>query len=378
VPDEFVARYQGLTHKQLWDHLTAGDPDQVEDLAAGWKLLHDTAGHLAASLQQDLAKLAGGWHSLSADEYQHRVSLISSFSNDLADNFQDVHTGLSLMAGDLRSAQKHAEDAADVNGTHIPTDAFIGTIAVGPAGGLVGAWYGHQQDKAEKEKARQRMIHLVAGLAASYSMAQTTSVPHSAPTPPAKLPGDSTRHGLFTAPSGPSVAAQEGIDGTTAPRSATEASGEVLPVPGNESQSLATNQGLQSVASDAESGPISSGSTPVGASGSAAGPMNSPTGAHVLTGADSVGKAGALGTAGLAASVLGAGGARAGSVPRGPSVPETPPGSYTTGDARSMTTPLPTENEESDDRLTWLTEDDAVWDSAAGAPPVLGKRSAAE
>jgi uncharacterized protein YukE len=95
VSDEFIARYQGVSHEDLWHQLKAGDPDQVDRLAAAWKSLHDTAHSLATSLSQDLDRLTAGWVSSSGTEYQRRVHLIAGYSQTMAEEFTGLQQGLS-------------------------------------------------------------------------------------------------------------------------------------------------------------------------------------------------------------------------------------------------------------------------------------------
>src|SRR5215831_13024617 len=94
VPDEYITRYQAYSHEQLWKDLKAGDPNQVDTLAAAWKSLHDTASGLASSLTHDLDKLTAGWSSSSGTEYQRRVGLIASFSSVMANEFDNTYQGL--------------------------------------------------------------------------------------------------------------------------------------------------------------------------------------------------------------------------------------------------------------------------------------------
>lgn len=391
MPNEYVARYEGLSHEELWKQLKAGDPNQIDTLAAAWKSLHDTADGLATSLNQDLAKLSAGWSSPSGTEYQRRLGLVSSFSSNLATEFTGIQQGLTLMSGPLRTAQKQAEDpAAADNNNNLVKDAIIGTAIAGPVGGIVGGFFGHSQDEAEKEKARQRMVQLVAGLAADYQVSKESSWSPEAPVPPTDLPGDGTTTSRFNAQSGPSVNSPGGVNGThdsfTTQRTVSDPS-KVSQGPGD------------------GAGSANDGSTVLGPDGQPIDPVTSLAGAGGgLSGAGALG-AGALGVGGLAASLFGAGGAganlgapgaatasgyplgsAAGATGGGPGSPlgeSTTPGRDPRSAAGSRLAGRQSasgtgygEEDEPDERLTWLTEDDMVWGTESGAPSVLGTRPA--
>src|SRR5437762_989858 len=176
--------------------------------------LHDTASGLATSLTQDLGKLTAGWTSTSGTEYQRRVGLVASFSSVMADEFDTLYQGLSQMSGPLRTAQKHAEDpAATDDNDNMIKDAAIGFAIAGPAGGVVGGLFGHDQDEEEKAKAHQRMVQLVANLAADYVVTRTGMWSTEAPLAPTDLPGD-TAGGQFSAAGGPQVRSPGSVSGT--------------------------------------------------------------------------------------------------------------------------------------------------------------------
>jgi hypothetical protein len=372
VSDEYVNRYQGLSHQELWTQLKSGDPGQVDTLAAAWKSLHDTADSLANTLSGDLAKLNGDWNSTSGIEYQHRVGLISDFSNTMAGEFSTLHQNLTIMAGELRTAQKQAEDpAATDNNDNLITDAAVGFVVAGPVGGIVGGLFGHSQDDAEKEKARQRMVQLVAGLAADYVVTTGGEWNQSVPVPN-DLPGADTGGGTYNPQSGPggtNVGTVGGLNnGTPIYRTVND--------PSRPSQ-----------------GPTSGDGTTLGPDGK---PIDPSTG---LAGSGELAGAGLLGVGGLAASVLGAtggggsgmgagfgpGGGLAGAngpasgpglggSAAGGSDPRSATGSRLTGRQAASGTGRGEGEDESDERMTWLTEDDMVWGADAAPPSLLGER----
>src|SRR5947207_4470227 len=133
----------------------------------------------------------------------------------MADEFDTLYQGLSQMPGPLRTAQKQAEDpAATDDNDNMIKDAAIGFAIAGPAGGVVGGLFGHDQDEEEKEKAPQRMVQLVANLAADYVIARGGTWSPQAPVAPTDMPGDSTRDGRYTASGGPQVGSPGSVGGT--------------------------------------------------------------------------------------------------------------------------------------------------------------------
>lgn len=197
MPDEYYERYRNLSHKDLYARLNAGNPDQVDDIASKWKSLQDTADHLAASLARDLERLGHEWDSESGREFARRVGLIVSYARTLAGEFGHIKDGLALMSWPLREAKKKAENPADTD-DHDKTvqdaaaGATIGGAIAGPGGavvgGVIGGLMGHNQDEQEQEAARQRIIQLVAGLAAEYEVTSRQTWPDTVPVAPADLP----------------------------------------------------------------------------------------------------------------------------------------------------------------------------------------------
>ena len=104
----------------------------------------------------------------------------------------DVSRGLTLMSGELRTAHKQAESPAETDDHDQALSGAAKGAVFGAAGHLVGGLLGHQQDKAEQEKAHQRMVNVVAELAAGYDLsAYGRVVPPPPPHP--DIPGTTTR-----------------------------------------------------------------------------------------------------------------------------------------------------------------------------------------
>jgi uncharacterized protein YukE len=425
MADEFVARYQGESHKELYRQLMAGDPDQVQGLAAHWRSLNDTVTHLAGALDKDLAALGPSWDSDAGTEFQHRVSLVSSFSTALGGDFSTMSDTLTTMAGPLREAKKKAEDPADTdNNDKAFKDGAIGTLVAGPVGGLVGGLYGHHQDEEEKQKAAERMVQLVAGLASTYAT-RSSAMPIIKPEPHG-LPGK-PKTGTAK-PSGVGKATTVGKVGhgdqvkytTTTGHTPTQVSHGPTSGSGTDDH---TGAGAGPTPGTITDGTLTDGSTTVG-------PGQGPTsllGSGDLTGATGGGLGGLLGTgtgglgsgagmAGLAgaAGVLGLGGLAVG----GLAGARTPAGEAGLGSSSSTSTGaagarglFPSgsqegnaglsngngkaaagltrrsgsgtgrgheEEDEVDERVTWLTEDNMDWSGTPTPPPVLGATRTAE
>ncbi|MDT4995715.1 MAG: hypothetical protein QOH97_5607 [Actinoplanes sp.] len=397
MADEFVARYQGASHRDLYRQLMAGDPDQVEDLAAHWRSLNDTAAQLTATLTKDLGDLGPSWDSDAGREFQHRVALVADFCTALGGDFSTMSGTLTTMAGPLREARKHAEDPAntdDMDKTLI--DGAIGTAIAGPLGTAAGAWFGHQQDEEEQKKAAERMVQLVAGLASTYA---TRSLAMPVVTgEPTGLPG--SRSGGRTDPVGvgrPTSVGTVGYGGTaTFTTSSVPAPAPVSDGPGS---GIGADGGDTPGAIDDPTSLLGAGDL-TGTGGST---MSGVPGAGTGGGLGAGGVAGAAGVIGLAVGGLagammpggagslsgtgrstGAAGAR-GPLPSGSAESNaglnSGSGKAAAGLSRrsaSGTGRGHEEADETDDRVTWLTEDNMDWSGVSAPPPVLGAATPGE
>ncbi|MFI0794244.1 WXG100 family type VII secretion target [Micromonospora rubida] len=418
---EYTARYEHVSHEELYEAVKAGDPAQIDGLAAKWDSMKGILDGLARDLNGDLDKLANGWTGDAGREFQRRLSLVVDHSTTLSEGMTDVRQGLTLMATHLRTAKKDAE-SPDETDDHDKTisGAIKGGAALGPAGAIIGGFMGHNQDKAEKKKAHQRMVKVVAELAAGYDLSAygrlvTPAAPHR------DLPFDPTTS-TTTPSAGPEVGAPAAAPGsgngtpTTGSKtvSAPGSPGHVPDIgstPGGE-HGGSTPGGVGTVVGSTPSGGEHGGSTPgvVGGPGtgtSLAGADPSLGGVQLVGGpAGTVSGGTAVATAGTGAGslfgpptgapvggVLGGGtGSLAGSVRGGAAVTARPAGGLGAVEHRAATGMgragangssgtrggvlgghgRPGEDE-SDERLTWLTEDEMVWGNGdTGAPPVLG------
>jgi hypothetical protein len=379
VSDEYVARYQGLSHEQLWTQLQAGDPGQVDALAVAWRSLHDRADALATSLTHDLGRLTAGWSSSAGTEYQNRLALIASFSSTLANGFADRHRELTLMAGALRTAQRQAEDPASTDtNDHMLIDAGIGFAIAGPVGGVVGGLLGHSQDEAEERKARQRMVQLVAGLAADYGVTTDIGWTTMVPLPPDGMPSDSTSGARYDAESGPR-GASTGSVGATGTASGVHRTvsdpDEVSPAP-RSGAGLDQQNGTVLGPDGRPIDPV----TALAGAGGLAGAVAAGLGALTASPVVGAGGAGTLGTAALGAGhplggAASGAGTNTGSAPGDPGGRDRGAAGSRFAGRQSAANSVGDDGEEPDERMTWLTEDDMVWGAeGAAAPPVLGQR----
>ncbi|WP_405102862.1 WXG100 family type VII secretion target [Micromonospora sp. NBC_01412] len=401
---EYTARYEHVSHEELYEAVKAGDPAQIDGLAAKWDSMKGTLDGLARELQSDLDKLANGWTGDAGREFQRRVSLVVDHSTTLSEGMADVRQGLTLMATHLRTAKKDAEspDESDDHDKAI-SGAIKGGAALGPAGAIIGGFMGHNQDKAEKKKAHRRMVQVVAELSAGYDLSAygrlvqprephrdlpfdpttSTSTPSAGPgaSVPAAAPGSAngtpnTGHKTVSAPGSPGHVPDIGStpSGGEHGGSTPGGVGTVVGGPGSGTSLAGADPSLGGV--QLVSGPAGtvSGGTSVATAGTGAGSLfGAPTGAP-------------------AGGVLGGGtGSLAGSVRGGAAVTARPAGGLAGAEHRAATGVgrvgangssgsragvlggQGRPEDESDERLTWLTEDEMVWGNGdTGAPPVLG------
>ncbi|SIN31496.1 WXG100 family type VII secretion target [Micromonospora cremea] len=425
---EYTQRYQGNSHQQLYDAVMAGKPEQIDGVAAQWAALKGILDGLGRELSGDLEKLGHTWTGSAGREFQRRLTLIVDHAEALGEGMAGVKQALTMMAGQLRTAHKQAESPDETDDNDKAVSGALKGAAFGLPGAVVGGIMGHQQDKEEQEKAHQRMVNVVAELAAGYDLSaydrvvnpppphpdtpKTTSddtpTPRSVPatTTPTAAPNatHSTAHtggATIATPDGvapppvagdgsgadqdgagtsgtPAVATGPGVGGeggfTTSLAGADPLVGGALLAGG--AAGLAGLSGPTTAAASAGAGPgllfgaqggapaggvlrtaalAGSGSTPttpVRATGGAAAAENRAASGvgRSMDGrrAESTGRAAAAGRQGAA----GGSGANRPGVLGGHGRPE---------------------SDESDERMTWLTEDEMVWGDSGEAPPsVLG------
>ncbi|MDG4821988.1 hypothetical protein O7635_08990 [Asanoa sp. WMMD1127] len=288
-------RYAGMSHRELYDQLMAGNPCVVENTVAAWKSAERQADTLAGAIDRDLERVRAGWEGAAGTEFNERVGKISTYSRQLSGDFLATHSGLSQMSAALADAQAKAEtpeehDDNDKMWSGAASGAAKGAI-LGPAGAaggaLIGGIFGHNQDEEEKERARERMAALVAGVATQYEVADRSDWrPVTAP-PPGLPEGDPNRR--TTPAGGPRVGAPAIDPGTgvagTAPTGSVGTPGHVAADPGLTGGPATTGAGTTDAGTQVGSqltgsgdGAIAAGAATVGAAGALTGLVGAPGG----------------------------------------------------------------------------------------------------
>ncbi|WP_327004217.1 hypothetical protein OHA72_55775 [Dactylosporangium sp. NBC_01737] len=402
MSNEYTAHYAGKSHRELYDQLMAGNPDQVDLVSVDWRTAESTARHIASEIDKDLLKL--DWAGDAGTEYRLRLGVVSGFSGNLADDQGVVKTTLTTIAGALRTAQKHADNPEDTD----DNDSMWGGAATGGAvaglpGAIVGGFLGHERDEQQKKEAQERMVKLLADLAVDYVVNQNMVV--EPVVPPIALPGGNP--GSDVDPQGgPSVTTPRKASGTNAfGNIKTETTAVVAPVstgPGsNAGADPSTLVGQPPAGTSllgAETGVVGAGalvagtalagqlvtlggggpgigaSTSLTSSVPAGGVLGQP-GAGRGDGSSLTGQRGSTGN--LRESTGRAAGARPAGE-RGPGANRmgrmgVPGRDGMFGPQRGPAARGNGDGDEEEQYDTWLTEDDMVWsDDDAAPPPVLG------
>ncbi|MFI7210816.1 WXG100 family type VII secretion target [Micromonospora maritima] len=425
---EYTQRYEHVSHEELYQGVNAGDPLQIEGLSAQWTSLKGTLDDLGRDLAADLDALAKTWTGDAAREFHRRLDMVVGYSGNLAEGMTGIRQGLDMMASELRTAQAKAESPEKTDDNDkLLSGAGKGFLIGGAPGALIGGIVGHQQDEAEQEKAHQRMVQVVAKLAEGYDFSAygRIVVPDPPPDDPVfRHPGGSDptlQNGpsVKTPSAGPSLGSfGPGANGTattsgvqhTAPTSGTPGDGG----PGGGLPGSHTGAGGP--------GSVTTGGTldPTGTSLAGAGPLTATPGGPQIGGGPGFGPGsanptmtagggggtlyggpGVLSTGSLAGTgpTNAASSGRLGGVPGAENRSAAGTGRLTSGrgltvDAEGRSTGRTTsatgrpamagrngvlggrgvaDDDESEGRLTWLTEDEMVWgDGGSAPPPVLG------
>ena len=188
MADEYYERYKHLSHQELYRTLQAGSANQVDTVADTWASIGDTVSAISATLQQDLKRLLPDWTSQGSREFHYRLDLIARYAQTLADEASAMRTGLTVMASSLRETQRRAEP---------PSAGHDAAFAVGHLlDGVVGTNLGRVLPAAEKAQAHERMVRLIARLAAHYGVADHGTWPLMVPEAPIDLPASGVSTGL--------------------------------------------------------------------------------------------------------------------------------------------------------------------------------------
>jgi hypothetical protein len=413
---DYIARYQHQSHQQLYNSLEPADPHSLEATSDAWHTTRQRLHDLAALIQQDVSELMRHWSGPAGAEFEQRLHTVTAFSRDVAGSAGQVSDGLSRLVGPVHTAKTEArtENPADTNDNDkAVTLGVVGAIAGGPIGAGIGAFFGHKADEAEKEKARQRMLETIGQLAAAYDVTTHQTWPKSPATAPHGLPGSAVGGGAGTAAApasghlGSPGATNSGTEHTTHGSEATLVAG---PGPGS-GHDVATHTVIDGGVSTGPDASVLIGAAAVAAVGLAGAVPGAIPGPALTTGGSRTPASSLLGKGGGVKGVLGKEGgaavdeeaaARARRADAPPPVEDDEeaarrragrsgaPGPEEEGHgsrggvgraengsggrnavaARGLTS---SDDEDEDERLTWLTEDDMSWSGAEPTPPpVLG------
>ncbi|MEE3919422.1 hypothetical protein V2I01_17145 [Micromonospora sp. BRA006-A] len=125
-----------------------------------------------------------------------------------------IRQGLDMMSSELRAAQSKAESPEKTDDNDkLLSGAGKGFLIGGAPGAVIGGIVGHQQDKAEQEKAHQRMVQVVAKLSPRATTSRRTAAsscrtrrrPRCPATPATATPTLQNGPSVKTPSSGPSL-----------------------------------------------------------------------------------------------------------------------------------------------------------------------------
>jgi hypothetical protein len=166
MADEFYEKYKHLSHQELYRMLRGGSVRQVDGVGDTWASITSTLNGLADTLRQDMDRLLTGLDGSTTREVTEGISALARRAKTLAEEATGMRAGLTAMAQALAVAQRQAEAPQEV--------PAVTTQAVSS---VLGAEVGHVPTPEELARARERMIWLVARLAAQYGLAEHTNWP---------------------------------------------------------------------------------------------------------------------------------------------------------------------------------------------------------
>lgn len=208
MPDEYYQRYNRYTHDQLYKLLHQGAPATIARQADAWRQAGRSAATVAGNLRRDLARLSTGWSGLGSDEFTVRMNLVVNFARNLADEATSIGVGAEALSRALAEAQRQADP--NPAGPHPVGANPVGSVA-GPdpvavraalrsaasnwtttPEAVLGSDLGHVPGPEEQSAAFERMVTLVAELAALYGVVDQANWPRVIPDAPADMPGTVT------------------------------------------------------------------------------------------------------------------------------------------------------------------------------------------
>jgi len=179
MADEFYEKYKHLSHQELYQMLRAGVPRQVDSVADSWATVASTLSGLADSLRQDMDRLLDGWSGSASEEVAEGWGALVRRAKILAEEATGMRTGLTAMAQALNTARHQAEAPQEVPAV---VQAAAQTVTF-----VLGSELGHLPTPEELARARERMVWLVARLAAQYGIADHANWPAMAVLPVALM-----------------------------------------------------------------------------------------------------------------------------------------------------------------------------------------------
>jgi hypothetical protein len=197
MSDEYYQRYNRYTHDQLYKLLQQGSPATTARQGDAWRQAGQTAATLAGALRRDLVRLSARWTGLGSDEFDVRIKLVVTFAQKLADEAASIGVGAEALSRALAEAQRQAEPnpAGPVSGSEpaavraaLRNAARNGTAPEA----VLGSDLGHVPGPDEQSAAFERMVTLVAELAALYGVVDQANWPRVIPDAPAGMPGTVT------------------------------------------------------------------------------------------------------------------------------------------------------------------------------------------
>lgn len=183
MADEFYEKYKHLSHQELYRMLRSGSVRQTDSVGDTWGSIASTLSGLAGSLRQDMDRLLTAITGTAGQDALEGISAIAKRAKLLAEEATSMRTGVTAMAQALAAAQRQAEAPQEIPAA--PTTAVSSVL---------GAEVGHVPTPEELARARERMIWLVARLAAQYGIAEHAHWPALAALPTAIVGGAQLIH----------------------------------------------------------------------------------------------------------------------------------------------------------------------------------------
>jgi hypothetical protein len=349
MADEFYEKYKYLSHRELYRMLQAGMPRQVDGVGDTWASVGSTLAGLADTMRQDIGRLLGAFSGDASQEVLEGLGALAQRAKALAEEATAMRAGLTAMSQALAVTQRQAEEPQEV-----------AAVAAEAVGSVLGAEVGHVPTAEDLAKARERMVWLVARLAAQYGVAEHANWPVAAELSSAIIGGAVTTavqdrgHGHGHHHHGTVLQGTDVLRHNNRPvphLASTPLSGQNPLLPQNLTHTSAEAAGVLRGAGSAPR----SGSTPnvhvVGGTPAAAAPVHTPDGPAATTAAAAPPPPLGLGAGGMTAS---------GSVIGGPAT------SAGLGAPAGLDSRLAAE-------VTWQTADNVEWiDPDDAAPSVIG------